>query len=145
MTLQDLPLINACLNGTSAVLLVIGLVLIRAGLRNAHRVCMLSAFTTSSVFLVLYLVHKFLVVKGVHTQFPGPAALKPWYLAMLLSHVVLAIAVVPLALISIHRGLNERFDAHRRIARWTWPVWMYVSLTGVAVYLALYVIWPRAH
>ena len=64
------------------------------------------------------------------------AALKPWYLAMLLSHVVLAIAVVPLALISIHRGLNERFDAHRRIARWTWPVWMYVSLTGVAVYLA---------
>jgi len=143
MNLNSLPLINACLNGGAAVLLVFGLVLIRQGKREAHRRCMLAAFGVSCVFLVLYLVHKFVVVKGVHTQFPGPAALKPWYLGMLFSHIVLAVAVVPLALISIHRGLHERFDAHRRIARWTWPIWMYVSVTGVVVYLVLYVIWPR--
>lgn len=144
MSLHILPLINACLNATSAVLLVFGLILIRRGRREAHRRCMLAAFATSCVFLVLYLLHKFVVVKGVHTPFPGPVALKPWYLGMLFSHIVLAIAVVPLALVSIHRGLNEKFDAHRRIARWTWPVWMYVSVTGVVVYLVLYVLWPPA-
>lgn len=141
MSLNDLPLINACLNGISGVLLVVGLVLIRTGRKEAHRGCMLAAFGTSTVFLVLYLVHKFVVVKGVHTPFPGPAGLKPWYLAMLASHIVLAMAVPPLALMAIHRGIQQRFDAHRRIARWAWPVWMYVSITGVLVYLALYVVW----
>ena len=82
-----LPLINACLNGVSAILLVVGLVLIRGGRREAHRACMLSAFGVSCVFLVLYLFHKIVVVKGVNTPFPGPAALKPYYLAMLASHV----------------------------------------------------------
>lgn len=141
MNLSQLPLINACLNATSGILLVLGLILIRMGRREAHRRCMLSAFATSSVFLVLYLVHKFLVVRGVHTKFPGPDSMRGWYLAMLASHIVLAVAVVPLALVSIHRGLQERFDAHRRIARWAWPIWMYVSITGVLVYLALYVVW----
>jgi putative membrane protein len=142
MNLSQLPLINACLNGASGVLLVLGLILIRSGKREAHRRCMLSAFGTSCVFLVLYLIHKFVVVRGVHTPFRGPEALKIPYLVMLASHIILAISVVPLALISIHRGLRERFDEHRRIARWTWPIWMYVSLTGVLVYLVLYVFWP---
>jgi uncharacterized membrane protein YozB (DUF420 family) len=141
MSLSNLPLINACLNATSGVLLVVGLILIRLGHRDAHRRCMLLAFGVSCLFLVLYLVHKFWVLKGVHTAFPGPAYWRGWYLGMLASHIVLAIAVVPLALVSIHRGLSERFDAHRRVARWAWPIWMYVSVTGVLVYLALYVIW----
>jgi putative membrane protein len=138
---SNLPLINACLNGLATLLLIAGFVFIRQGRRDAHRNCMLSAFAVSCVFLLGYLYHKFVVVKGVHTPFKGPESLKPYYLAMLFSHIVLAIAVVPLALISIHRGLSQRYDAHRRIARWTWPVWMYVSVTGVLVYLVLYVIW----
>lgn len=142
MTLSDLPLINASLNGVSACLLVLGLVLVKAGRKEAHRKCMIAAFATSCVFLVLYLFHKYWVVKGVHTPFRGPASLKGPYLLMLFSHIGLAIAVVPLALVTIHRGLHGRFPEHRRIARWTWPVWMYVSVTGVLVYLALYVIWP---
>ena len=144
MNFSQLPLINACLNGASGVLLILGLILIRTGKREAHRRCMLSAFGTSCVFLVLYLVHKFVVVRGVHTPFRGPEALKIPYLVMLASHIILAISVVPLALISIHRGLRARFDEHRRIARWTWPIWMYVSITGVLVYLVLYVFWPAA-
>lgn len=143
MTAGTLPLVNACLNGLSALLLLAGLILVRRRRLEAHRACMLSAFGVSVVFLVLYLYHKVVVVKGVNTPFPGPATIKPWYLAMLFSHIVLAIAVVPLALVTIHRGLRERFDQHRRMARWTWPIWMYVSITGVAVYLALYVIWAR--
>lgn len=143
MSSGTLPLVNACLNGLSALLLLAGLVLVRHRRVAAHRACMLSAFGISVVFLGLYLYHKIVVVKGVNTPFPGPAALKPWYLAMLSSHIVLAMAVVPLALVTIHRGLRERWDQHRRIARWTWPIWMYVSLTGVAVYLALYVVWAR--
>lgn len=141
MSAGTLPLVNACLNAVSGLLLVVGLVLVRRRQLGAHRACMLSAFCVSVVFLGLYLYHKIVVVKGVNTPFPGPATLKPWYLAMLFSHIVLAIAVVPLALVTIHRGLRERYDQHRRIARWTWPAWMYVSVTGVAVYLALYVVW----
>jgi uncharacterized membrane protein YozB (DUF420 family) len=139
----DLPLINASLNALSGVLLVVGLVLVKTGRKEAHRRCMLAAFATSCVFLVLYLVHKYWVVRGIHTPFRGPDSLKGPYLAMLFSHIVLAVAVVPLALISIHRGLHGRFPEHRRIARWTWPVWMYVSVTGVLVYLVLYVWWPQ--
>jgi putative membrane protein len=142
MSLNQLPLVNACLNGLAGMLLIAGLILIKAGRREQHRNCMVAAFATSCVFLVLYLFHKFVVVKGVHTRFPGPPSLLPWYLAMLFSHIALAIAVVPLALVTIHRGLGERFDQHRKVARWTWPIWMYVSVTGVLVYLALYVFWP---
>lgn len=142
MNLNQLPLINACLNGIAGILLVVGLVLIRSGRREAHRACMLAAFGTSCVFLVLYLIHKFLVLKGLHTRFSGPPNLLPAYLIMLFSHVALAIVVVPLALITIHRGLSKRFDQHRKVARWTWPIWMYVSVTGVLVYLVLYVVWP---
>ena len=143
MTSNDLPLINATLNGIAGCLLVAGLVLVKSGRKEAHRKTMLAAFATSCVFLVLYVYHKYWVVRGIHTPFRGPASLKGIYLGMLFSHVVLAIAVVPLALVSIHRGLHERFPEHRKIARWTWPIWMYVSVTGVLVYLVLYVFWPQ--
>lgn len=140
----DLPLVNACLNGLSAVLLTLGLVLIRQGRREAHQRCMVGALITSTVFLIGYLVHKILVVKGVHTPFPGPPSLQTAYRAMLGSHIVLAMAVVPLALVTVTRGFRDRIEQHKRIARWTWPIWMYVSVTGVLVYLALYVIWRPA-
>lgn len=143
MTL-DLPLLNACLNGTSGCLLVLGLLFIKQGRREAHQGCMISAFATSCVFLVSYLYHKIFVVHGVNTPFPGPAGLKPWYLLMLFTHVVLAIAIVPLALITIVRGVKGRLELHRKIARITWPIWMYVSVTGVFIYLALYQIWSPA-
>ncbi|MFM7101143.1 MAG: DUF420 domain-containing protein [Verrucomicrobiota bacterium] len=138
----DLPLVNACLNGFSAVLLTLGLVFIRQGRREAHQRCMVGALITSSVFLVGYLVHKIFVVKGVHTPFPGPVNLQTVYRVMLGSHIVLAMAVVPLALVTVTRGFRDRLEQHKKIARWTWPIWMYVSVTGVLVYLALYVIWP---
>lgn len=137
MSVQDLPALNAALNGTAGLLLVIGLVLIRQGKREAHRRCMLAAFATSCVFLVFYVLHKVLV-KGVHTRIGAEGWVRTTYYLVLFTHVVLAAGIVPLALITISRGLRERFDAHRRIARWTWPLWMYVSVTGVLIYFALY-------
>ncbi len=136
-----LPLINACLNGISAVLLIAGLVLIRAGRRDAHRRCMLTAFAVSCLFLILYLTHKYLL-KSVHTPFRGPDFLKTPYYIMLFSHILLAVSIPPLALITLRRGLAGQEALHRKIARWTWPLWMYVSVTGVLVYLVLYQIWP---
>jgi uncharacterized membrane protein YozB (DUF420 family) len=136
-----LPLINACLNGVSAILLVFGLVFIRSGRREAHQRCMVAAFVTSCVFLVLYLVHKYLL-QSVHTPFRGPDSLRIPYYVMLFSHVVLAASIPPLAIVSIRRGLIGNYDLHRKIARWTWPIWMYVSVTGVLVYLILYQFWP---
>lgn len=136
-----LPLVNACLNGLSCVLLVAGLVLIRSGRKEAHRACMVTAFSVSCLFLVLYLVHKW-KVGSVHTRFAGPDALRIPYYLMLFTHIVLAAAIPPLAIITIRRGAAGDFERHRRIARWTWPLWMYVSVTGVLVYLALYQIWP---
>jgi uncharacterized membrane protein YozB (DUF420 family) len=141
VSVNDIPTLDACLNGASAVLLTMGLAQIKRGRRGAHRACMLTAFVTSSLFLVGYVTHKILI-KGVHTPFLGPVALKPFYLAMLLSHTVLAAAIVPLALITLNRALKERFDRHKQIARWTWPLWMYVSVTGVVIYFVLHQIWP---
>jgi putative membrane protein len=141
MNTQDIPTINACLNGTAAILLALGRAYIKRGNRGAHRNCMIGAFSVSCAFLVGYVTHKILI-KGVHTPFSGPAVLRPFYLGLLLSHTILAAAIVPLALITLSRALRERFDAHKRIARWTWPIWMYVSVTGVVVYLVLYQIFP---
>jgi putative membrane protein len=141
MSTDTLPLINACLNGVSTVLLTVGILQIKAGNRVMHQRCMTAAFVTSCVFLVLYLVHKY-VLKSVHTPFRGPDSLKVPYYLMLISHVTLAAAVPPLALITIRRGLVGNFELHKKIARWTFPIWMYVSVTGVLVYLVLYQIWP---
>jgi uncharacterized membrane protein YozB (DUF420 family) len=141
MTLQDLPAVNATLNGLSAVLLTAGFICIKRGNKLAHRNCMIAALATSILFLASYLTYHF-TVKGV-TRFVEPQWFRPIYLILLLTHTVLAVAVVPLVIITFSRALRERFDAHKRIARWTWPVWMYVSVTGVLIYWLLYVKFPQ--
>lgn len=143
MNATDLPLINACLNGLSTVLLTLGFIFIKRGNKAAHQRCMMAAFVSSCVFLVGYVFHKVYVVKGVNTPFAGPEALKPWYLLMLATHVILAMLIVPLALTTITLGLKGKFEAHKKVARWTWPLWMYVSVTGVVIYLLLYQIYPH--
>jgi uncharacterized membrane protein YozB (DUF420 family) len=132
---HDLPTVNAVLNTTSAVLLVRGYLLIRARRIAAHRRTMLAAFATSTLFLISYLVYH-AQVGSVRFQHPG--ALRALYLTILATHTVLAAAAAPLAVVTLVRALRERFDAHRRLARITLPVWLYVSVTGVVVYLMLY-------
>jgi len=141
MTLQDLPAVNASLNGLSAVLLGGGFYFIKRKNVTAHRRCMIAAFTTSVVFLACYLTYHI----GVHTvtHFREPAWFRPYYLTLLGTHTILAVVIVPLILITLSRALRQRFDLHRKIARWTWPLWMYVSVTGVVVYLILYQIFPQ--
>jgi uncharacterized membrane protein YozB (DUF420 family) len=135
MSIADLPALNAILNATSATLLVIGYRLIRRGRVQQHRRVMLSAFTASTLFLISYLVYHANVGSR---PFPGHGAIRVVYFAILISHVVLAAVIVPMALITLLRALRERFDRHVRIARWTLPIWLYVSVTGVIVYLMLY-------
>ncbi len=135
ISIHDLPAINATLNATAAVLLVWGFLLIRRRSIAAHRKVMLAAFATSSVFLCCYLVYHYNVGS---VPFPGTGALRTVYLSILATHTALAAAVPPLAIITLSRGLRERYDRHRKIARWTLPIWLYVSVTGVVVYLMLY-------
>jgi putative membrane protein len=139
---MSLPLLNACLNGTSGVLLLAGFAAIKAGRRGLHERLMLSALFVSAAFLVSYLYYHFVV--GSETRFRGTGGLRTAYLAMLATHVVLAAAVVPLALRTVYLARRERFDSHRRWARVTFPIWLYVSVTGVLVYFALYVWNPEA-
>lgn len=143
MTVSDMPTLNAALNGLSTVLLTAGFVFIKSGRKEAHRNCMVAAFLTSAVFLVCYVTHKILI-RGVHTQFGGEGFIRTAYYVMLFTHVVLAMAIVPLVLMTIARARRGDFEAHKRIARWTWPIWMYVSVTGVLVYFFLYRWWPAA-
>ena len=146
MSLADLPAVNAGLNGLSAVFLSLGFWFIRRKHRPAHRNCMIAAFGSSVLFLACYLTYHSYLAIHLHrgpTVFKDPAWFRPIYLAILLSHTVLAVAIVPLALITLARALRLRFDLHRRIARWTWPLWMYVSVTGVSVYVLLYRIFPQ--
>jgi putative membrane protein len=130
-----LPTVNAALNSLSAVLLVRGFLYIRSNNRHAHKSCMLAALVCSTLFLVSYLSYHYQVGS---IPFKGQGWVRPIYFAILLSHTILAAVVVPLALITLTRGLRQRFDAHRRIARWTFPVWLYVSVTGVVVYWMVY-------
>lgn len=132
---MNLPALNAVLNGTSAVLLAAGWVLIRRGRKRAHKRTMIAAFAVSCAFLVSYLVYHY--TAGV-THFQGAGAIRAVYLSVLASHTILAAAVPFLAVATLWRGLKSRFDAHRRIARWALPIWLYVSVTGVAVYWMLY-------
>lgn len=135
IALTDLPTVNAALNSLSAVLLFAGYLFIRAGSREAHRRCMLAAFACSIAFLISYLVYHFHVGS---VRYEGQGWMRTVYFTILISHTILATAVVPLALITLVRALRERFDAHRRIARWSLPIWLYVSITGVVIYLMLY-------
>ena len=130
-----LPAVDATLNAASAVLLACGFFFIRRKNIRAHKACMLSAFATSVLFLACYLTYHYF--HGV-TRFPGHGFVRSFYLTLLGSHTVLAMVIVPLVLTTLYRAWRQRFGQHRRIARWTLPLWLYVSVTGVAVYWMLY-------
>ena len=141
MSPHDLPALNATLNGLAALCLAAGFIFIRRKNQSAHRNCMIGAVGVSALFLVSYLTYHF-TVHGV-TRFREPAWFRPIYLALLLTHTVLAAAIVPMIIITLSRALRQRFDRHKVIARWTWPMWMYVSLTGVLIYWLLYIKYPQ--
>ena len=132
---HQLPTLNATLNGVSFVLLLTGFALVRARRLEAHRVAMLGAFACSVAFLISYLIYHAQVGS---TRFPGTGAVRTIYLGILLTHTVLAAAVPFLAIVTLFRALRRRFDRHRAIARWTLPIWLYVSATGVVIYWMLY-------
>src|SRR5262249_26484393 len=135
ISIRNLPAINATLNATATVLLVWGYILIRRRAVASHRKVMLAAFVTSSLFLVCYLIYHY----GVGSlKFPRTRALRTVYLSVLAPHTALPLTVPPLAIVTLSRGLRERYDRHRKIARWTLPVWLYVSVTGGVVYWMLY-------
>jgi uncharacterized membrane protein YozB (DUF420 family) len=136
-----LPALNATLNGTSAALLLTGRVRIAKGHIAAHRACMIAAVIASELFLGCYLFFHF---KVGNILFLGQGWARPVYFAILISHVTLAIVIVPLAIMTLSRGLKARYAEHRAIARWTWPLWMYVSITGMIVYFMLYQWFPHS-
>jgi uncharacterized membrane protein YozB (DUF420 family) len=135
LTVHDLPALNAALNGLSGILLGIGYLLIRSKRIAAHRAFMIAAFVTSSLFLVSYVIYHAQVGS---VRFTREGWVRPVYYVILLTHVILAATVPPLAIVTLWRGLSGRFARHRAIARWTFPIWMYVSVTGVLVYVMLY-------
>lgn len=135
MQIADLPTLNATLNGLSAVWLTCGYIFIRQKKITAHKTCMIGAVITSALFLVSYLIYHY---HAGSKPFAGQGAIRTVYFSILLSHTVLAAAIVPLALITLVRALKQRFDKHKRIARWTLPIWFYVSVTGVIIYWMLY-------
>lgn len=135
MSVHDLPAVNASLNALSGLLLLVGYALIKSGRRDQHRAVMLAAFASSAAFLVCYLVYHAQVGS---VPFTRQGFVRPLYFTILLTHVVLAAVVLPMIILTVTRGLKGRFREHRKIARWTFPVWMYVSVTGVLVYVLLY-------
>lgn len=135
ISIHDLPAVNASLNALSGILLLIGYVLIRNRRIELHRKVMIAAFAMSFLFLVCYVVYHAQVGS---VPFPRQGFVRPLYFTILITHVVLAAAVPPLAIITLSRGLKGRYPQHRRIARWTFPIWLYVSVTGVLVYVLLY-------
>lgn len=135
MSVHDLPAVNATLNGVAGVLLLIGFLLIRSRKIDLHRRFMIAAFITSALFLVSYIVYHAQVGS---VRFTRQGFVRPLYFTILITHVVLAATVLPLAIVTLTRGLKGRFPAHRAIARWTLPIWLYVSVTGVLVYVLLY-------
>ena len=135
MTVRDLPTLNACLNATSAVLLTLGWILIRSGRKDAHRRVMIAAFTCSTLFLASYLTYH---ARVGSVRFPGVGGVRALYLGILLTHTILAAAVAPMAVVTLSFAWRGRFEKHRRLARWTLPIWLYVSVTGVIIYVMLY-------
>lgn len=140
-TASTLPHVNAALNSVTIVLLLAGLVLIRTGRRDAHRAVMAAAIGVSALFLVSYLVYHFTAPIFV---FPGEGWVVPVYYVMLVSHVILATIVTPMIVVTAWRGATGRLERHRPLARWTWPVWMYVAVTGVLIYALLYHVYAPA-
>jgi putative membrane protein len=135
LSLSDLPAMNATLNGTSAILLSLGYYFIRQRAISAHKRCMLGAFVASTLFLISYLVYHYHVGS---VRFTGSGGIRTVYFAILISHTILAAVIVPLVLITLSRAWKARFEKHKRIARWTLPLWLYVSVTGVVIYWMLY-------
>jgi uncharacterized membrane protein YozB (DUF420 family) len=135
VTVHDLPAVNASLNALSGILLLTGYALIRTRRIRQHRRCMVAAFVTSSAFLVCYIVYHAQVGS---VPFTRQGFVRPLYFTILITHVILAAAVPPLALVTLSRGLKGRYPQHVRVARWTLPIWLYVSVTGVLVYVLLY-------
>ena len=135
MQISDLPALNATLNGLAAIFLTAGYVQIRRGRRDAHKRCMLAALATSALFLISYVVYH---LNTGSRPFPGQGVIRVVYFAILITHVILAAAILPLALITAARGLKGQYGRHVQIARWTLPLWLYVSVTGVVIYLMLY-------
>jgi uncharacterized membrane protein YozB (DUF420 family) len=141
VTLHDLPASNATFNGLAGVFLSFGYYFVKRGKVIAHRNCMIAAVCSSALFLAGYLTYHF-TVHGI-THFRNPAWFRPIYLTILFTHLVLAVSIVPMIIITLSHALRQRFDKHKKIARWTWPLWMYVSVTGVLIYLLLYQIFPQ--
>lgn len=135
---STLPHLNAVLNAAAAVALLIGFIFIRRKNIDAHRRSMITAMAISAVFLISYVTLRFY---APIFEFRGEGFIRPIYYTLLVSHVLLAIAIVPLVIITVFRALSARFDKHKKIARWTWPIWMYVSVSGIVVYLMLYQIY----
>lgn len=147
MELADIPALNALLNATATVLICLGYLAIRAGRREMHRACMVTALLTSCVFLVGYVAHKVLRAQGgadIHSHLGADGAVKVIYLVLLASHVLLAMVIVPLVLVTFRFAVRGELERHRRWARWTLPLWLYVSVTGVLVYLFLYRWFPAS-
>lgn len=138
MSIGDLPALNATLNLTSAVLLIAGYLLIRRGRQQLHQWCMLGALGTSALFLISYVIYHY---NTGSRPFPGQGPVRAVYFTILLTHVVLAVVILPLALVTASRGLRRQLDRHVRVARWTLPIWLYVSITGVVIYVMLYQIY----
>jgi len=146
MNFTDLPAVNASLNALSTVLLTAGLVSIKRGNRAAHRNCMVGALVTSTLFLASYLCYHYAMKQAygeAHTRFLNPAWFRPIYLTILFTHLIGAVIIVPLVILTVRRAVRGQFAAHQKLARWTWPLWMYVSVTGVVIYFLLYHIFPQ--
>ena len=143
MSIQDIPALNACLNGLATILMTAGFIFIKSGNKAAHRKMMLSAGAVSAIFLIGYVGHKILV-KGVHTPFGGEGAIRTVYYVMLITHILLAISIAYLVPRTFWLAIQGEFERHKKWARWTFPIWYYVSVTGVLVYFFLYQWWPSA-
>jgi putative membrane protein len=140
LDVSDLPHIIASLNGLSVVLLSLGYIFIRQGQWQRHRTCMISALCISGVFLVVYLYYK---ANSGFAKFGGTGWVRPVYFSILIAHIIGAIAIVPLVPLTVFRALKQQFDKHRKIARWTWPIWIYVGVSGVVVYIMTIHLFPH--
>lgn len=143
MLASNLPAVNACFNGLSGILLVIGWIFIKTQRTRAHIITMSAALVSSTLFLAGYITNNILR-HGMVTRFTAEGIIRPVYFALLISHTLLAMIVLPMVVLTVIPALRARYDRHRRIARWTLPVWLYVSITGVLVYFMLYVWYPPA-
>ena len=143
MTIRDIPALNATLNGLATVLITVGFILIKSGRKEAHRKVMTTAMVVSALFLVGYVTHKVLI-RGVHTPFGGTGLIRTVYYVMLTSHILLAMSIAYLVPRTFLFAIQGNFERHKAWAKWTFPIWYYVSVTGVLVYFSLYQWWPAA-